>query len=86
MRGFRPSPIIARRSGLSGTSSATSAPLSVMMTGPPFAARHDGAPPPEEELREVPEAVPAGDSTPLQWSLRLDDLAPAGYTAELFYP
>lgn len=37
-------------------------------------------------LLSVPEAVPAGESTQLQWSLRLDDLAPAGYTAELFYP
>jgi len=37
-------------------------------------------------LLSVPEAVPAGDSTQLQWSLRLNDLAPAGYTAELFYP
>lgn len=37
-------------------------------------------------LLSVPETVPAGESTPLQWSLRLDDLAPAGYTAELFYP
>lgn len=37
-------------------------------------------------LLSVPEAVPAGESTVLQWSLRLDDLAPAGYTAELFYP
>ena len=33
-----------------------------------------------------PEAVPAQQSTTLQWSLRLDDLTPAGYTAELFYP
>lgn len=37
-------------------------------------------------LLSVPEAAPAGQSTPLQWSIRLDDLAPAGYTAELFYP
>lgn len=37
-------------------------------------------------LLSVPRAVPAGESTQLQWSLRLDDLAPAGYTAELFYP
>lgn len=37
-------------------------------------------------LLSVPDAVPAGESTQLQWSLRLDDLAPAGYTAELFYP
>ena len=37
-------------------------------------------------LLSVPEAVPAGESTQLQWSLRLNDLAPAGYTAELFYP
>lgn len=37
-------------------------------------------------LLSVPEAVPAGESTQLQWSLRLDNLAPAGYTAELFYP
>lgn len=37
-------------------------------------------------LLSVPEAIPAGESTQLQWSLRLDDLAPAGYTAELFYP
>ena len=37
-------------------------------------------------LLSVPGAVPAGESTQLQWSLRLDDLAPAGYTAELFYP
>lgn len=37
-------------------------------------------------LLSVPEAVPAGESTQLQWSLRLEDLAPAGYTAELFYP
>jgi len=37
-------------------------------------------------LLSVPQAVPAGESTQLQWSLRLDDLAPAGYTAELFYP
>ena len=44
-------------------------------------ARGEGMP-----LLSVPEAVPAGESTPLQWSLRLDDLAPAGYTAELFYP
>lgn len=44
-------------------------------------ARGEGMP-----LLSVPEAVPAGDSTQLQWSLRLDDLTPAGYTAELFYP
>lgn len=37
-------------------------------------------------LLSVPEAVPAGESTQLQWSLRLSELAPAGYTAELFYP
>lgn len=37
-------------------------------------------------LAPVPEAVPAQQSTTLQWSLRLDRLAPAGYTAELFYP
>lgn len=37
-------------------------------------------------LLSVPEAVPAGEGTALQWSLRLDNLAPAGYTAELFYP
>ncbi len=37
-------------------------------------------------LLSVPQAVPAGESTQLQWLLRLDDLAPAGYTAELFYP
>lgn len=37
-------------------------------------------------LLSVPGAVPPGESTQLQWSLRLDDLAPAGYTAELFYP
>lgn len=37
-------------------------------------------------LAPVPEAVPAQQSTTLQWSLRLDRLTPAGYTAELFYP
>jgi predicted Zn finger-like uncharacterized protein len=37
-------------------------------------------------LLSVPESVPAGESTQLQWSLRLSELAPAGYTAELFYP
>lgn len=37
-------------------------------------------------LLSVPAAVPPGESTQLQWSLRLDDLVPAGYTAELFYP
>ena len=34
----------------------------------------------------VPDAVPAQQSTTLQWSLRLDGLSPAGYTAEIFYP
>ena len=37
-------------------------------------------------LRDVPEAVPQKESTTLQWSLRMPDLSPAGYTAELFYP
>ena len=37
-------------------------------------------------LLNVPAAVPSGESTPLQWSLRLEGLSPAGYTAELFYP
>jgi hypothetical protein len=31
-------------------------------------------------------AVPPKQSTMLQWSLRLDQLTPAGYSAELFYP
>ncbi|HIV70763.1 MAG TPA: zinc-ribbon domain-containing protein [Candidatus Aquabacterium excrementipullorum] len=35
---------------------------------------------------EVPAAVPASSSTTLQWRLRAPDLAPAGYTVELFYP
>jgi predicted Zn finger-like uncharacterized protein len=34
----------------------------------------------------VPPAVPANSSTTLQWRLRAPDLAPAGYTVELFYP
>jgi hypothetical protein len=34
----------------------------------------------------VPAAVPANSSTTLQWRLRAPDLAPAGYTVELFYP
>lgn len=37
-------------------------------------------------LAPVPEAAPPQQSTTLQWSLRLDQLTPAGYTAELFYP
>lgn len=39
-----------------------------------------------QSLTPTPEAVPAQQSTTLQWSLRLDGLNPAGYTAELFYP
>ncbi len=41
---------------------------------------------PAQSLTPTPEAVPAQQSTTLQWSLRLDGLTPAGYTAELFYP
>jgi predicted Zn finger-like uncharacterized protein len=37
-------------------------------------------------LLSLPGAAPSGESTLLQWSLRLDGLSPAGYTAELFYP
>ena len=39
-----------------------------------------------QSLTPSPVAVPAQQSTTLQWSLRLDGLTPAGYTAELFYP
>ncbi|MCH8181440.1 MAG: DUF3426 domain-containing protein [Proteobacteria bacterium] len=45
--------------------------------------RGEGA---SQTLTPLPEAVPAQQSTTLQWSLRLDALTPAGYTAELFYP
>jgi predicted Zn finger-like uncharacterized protein len=38
------------------------------------------------DLAPVPLAVPPKQSTMLQWSLRLDQLTPAGYSAELFYP
>ena len=41
---------------------------------------------PGQTLAPLPEAVPQQQSTTLQWSLRLDNLSPAGYTAELFYP
>ncbi|MBH1988188.1 MAG: DUF3426 domain-containing protein, partial [Burkholderiales bacterium] len=34
----------------------------------------------------LPAAAPKRDSTTLQWTLRMPDLNPAGYTAELFYP
>jgi hypothetical protein len=34
----------------------------------------------------VPSAAPRQRSTTLQWRLRANDLRPAGYTAELFYP
>ncbi len=37
-------------------------------------------------LAPLPAAVPQQQSTTLQWSLKLDKLQPAGYTAELFYP
>jgi predicted Zn finger-like uncharacterized protein len=37
-------------------------------------------------LVPLPSAVPRQQSTTLQWSLKLDNLQPAGYTAELFYP
>lgn len=37
-------------------------------------------------MLSAPQAVPAGESTQLQWPLRLKDLSPTGYTAELFYP
>ncbi len=39
-----------------------------------------------QSLAPTPDAAPAQQSTTLQWSLRLDGLTPAGYTAELFYP
>jgi predicted Zn finger-like uncharacterized protein len=39
-----------------------------------------------QPLAPTPDAAPAQQSTTLQWSLRLDGLTPAGYTAELFYP
>jgi len=35
---------------------------------------------------ELPAAAPRQDSTTLRWTLRMPDLNPAGYTAELFYP
>ncbi|MEK6667819.1 MAG: DUF3426 domain-containing protein [Pseudomonadota bacterium] len=41
---------------------------------------------PAQSLTPPPDAVPTQQSTTLQWSLRLDGLTPAGYTAELFYP
>jgi predicted Zn finger-like uncharacterized protein len=37
-------------------------------------------------MLSMPTTVPAGESTQLQWSLRLNNLSPTGYTAELFYP
>ncbi len=46
----------------------------------------DGAEPQVVPAQAVPAAAPAQRSTTLQWRLKIAQLQPAGYTADIFYP